>query len=66
MKFGGISVLGDGQAELIESLLTERLGEREMEMERRDIRCGNACNFQGTNATSCSSSLSAKAGASTP
>jgi very-short-patch-repair endonuclease len=43
--FGVISMLGDAQAELIESKLIDRLGEREME--RREIRCGNAYHFQG-------------------
>lgn len=43
--FGVISMLGDGQAELIESMLINALGEREVE--RRDIRCGNAYHFQG-------------------
>jgi very-short-patch-repair endonuclease len=43
--FGVISMLGDGQAQLIESMLIERLGEQEMES--RQIRCGNAYHFQG-------------------
>jgi very-short-patch-repair endonuclease len=43
--FGVISLLGDAQAALIESRLVERLGE--VEMERRQIRCGNAYHFQG-------------------
>jgi very-short-patch-repair endonuclease len=43
--FGVISMLGDGQAELIERRLIEALGEQEME--RRRIRCGNAYHFQG-------------------
>lgn len=43
--FGVVSMLGDGQAALIEGKLIERLGEREME--RRKIRCGNAYHFQG-------------------
>src|SRR5581483_8293285 len=43
--FGVISMLGDGQAELIERRLIEVLGEQEME--RRRIRCGNAYHFQG-------------------
>ena len=43
--FGVISLLGDGQAQLIESMLIERLGEREMES--RQVRCGNAYHFQG-------------------
>jgi len=43
--FGVISLLGDGQAELIQKKLTSSLGEQEME--RRRIRCGNAYHFQG-------------------
>jgi hypothetical protein len=43
--FGVVSLLGDGQAGLIEGKLVERLGEREME--RRKVRCGNAYHFQG-------------------
>ncbi|MDY7106776.1 MAG: AAA domain-containing protein [Actinomycetota bacterium] len=43
--FGVISMLGGGQAELIERKLIERLGEREMEQRR--IRCGDAYHFQG-------------------
>ena len=43
--FGVISLLGEGQAELIERKLIARLGEKEME--RRRIRCGNAYHFQG-------------------
>ena len=43
--FGVISLLGLGQAALIEHLLIEQLGEQEME--RRRIRCGNAYHFQG-------------------
>jgi very-short-patch-repair endonuclease len=43
--FGVISLLGEGQAELIERKLVARLGEKEME--RRRIRCGNAYHFQG-------------------
>jgi very-short-patch-repair endonuclease len=43
--FGVVSLLGDAQAELIERMLIERLGEQEME--RRRIRCGNAYHFQG-------------------
>lgn len=43
--FGVISLLGDAQAGLIESRLVARLGEKEME--RRQIRCGNAYHFQG-------------------
>jgi superfamily I DNA and/or RNA helicase len=43
--FGVISLLGEGQAELIERQLIARLGEKEME--RRRIRCGNAYHFQG-------------------
>jgi very-short-patch-repair endonuclease len=43
--FGVISLLGDAQAALIEGRLVSRLGEKEME--RREIRCGNAYHFQG-------------------
>ncbi|HEX6454179.1 MAG TPA: hypothetical protein VF060_32555, partial [Trebonia sp.] len=43
--FGVISLLGDAQAGLIEGRLVARLGEKEME--RRQIRCGNAYHFQG-------------------
>jgi very-short-patch-repair endonuclease len=43
--FGVISMLADAQAELIERLLIERLGEKTMEL--RQIRCGNAYHFQG-------------------
>lgn len=43
--FGVISLLGDAQAALIEGMLVQRLGE--VEMERRQIRCGNAYHFQG-------------------
>ena len=43
--FGVISLLGEGQAELIERKLIARVGEKEME--RRRIRCGNAYHFQG-------------------
>jgi very-short-patch-repair endonuclease len=43
--FGVISLLGDGQAELIQRKLIARLGEKEIE--RRKIRCGNAYHFQG-------------------
>lgn len=43
--FGVISMLADAQAELIERRLIERLGEKEVE--RRQIRCGNAYHFQG-------------------
>ena len=43
--FGVISLLGDAQAELIQSKLIDRLGEQEVE--RRRIRCGNAYHFQG-------------------
>jgi very-short-patch-repair endonuclease len=38
-------MLGDAQAQLIQGLLIERLGEQEVE--RRRIRCGNAYHFQG-------------------
>jgi len=43
--FGVISLLGDAQAALIEGRLVAQLGEQEME--RRQIRCGNAYHFQG-------------------
>lgn len=43
--FGVISLLGDGQAALIQGMLIKRLGEQEMEQRR--IRCGNAYHFQG-------------------
>ncbi|HEY1698805.1 MAG TPA: AAA domain-containing protein [Trebonia sp.] len=43
--FGVISLIGDAQAGLIEGQLVARLGEKEME--RRQIRCGNAYHFQG-------------------
>jgi very-short-patch-repair endonuclease len=43
--FGVISLLGEGQAALIESRLVAELGEKEME--RRKVRCGNAYHFQG-------------------
>lgn len=43
--FGVISLLGEGQAELIQRMLIAHLGEKEME--RRRIRCGNAYHFQG-------------------
>ncbi len=43
--FGVISLLGDGQAQLIQGKLIEALGEQEVE--RRRIRCGNAYHFQG-------------------
>ena len=42
---GVISLLGDGQAALIEHKLIEAIGEQEME--KRRIRCGNAYHFQG-------------------
>ena len=45
MTFGVISLLGDGQANLIQGRLVERLGEKEVE--HRRIRCGNAYHFQG-------------------
>lgn len=45
MTFGVISLLGEGQANLIQGKLVERLGEKEME--RRRVRCGNAYHFQG-------------------
>jgi very-short-patch-repair endonuclease len=45
MTFGVISLLGDGQANLIQGRLVERLGEKEMEL--RKARCGNAYHFQG-------------------
>ena len=43
--FGVISMLADAQAELIERMLIERLGEKTMEL--REIRSGNAYHFQG-------------------
>lgn len=43
--FGVISLLGNAQAGLIEGRLVARLGEKEME--RRQIRCGDAYHFQG-------------------
>ena len=43
--FGVISLLGDAQAQLIQGMLIDRLGEQEVE--RRRIRCGNAYHFQG-------------------
>src|ERR1039458_1495433 len=43
--YGVISLLGDGQAQLIQGKLIDRLGEQEVE--RRRIRCGNAYHFQG-------------------
>ena len=43
--FGVISFLGDAQAQLIQGKLINRLGEQEVE--RRQIRCGNAYHFQG-------------------
>src|SRR5262249_37305701 len=43
--FGVISLIGDAQAALIQSKLVPLLGEKEME--RRQIRCGNAYHFQG-------------------
>ena len=45
MTFGVISLLGDGQANLIQGKLVERIGEKEME--HRRTRCGNAYHFQG-------------------
>jgi very-short-patch-repair endonuclease len=43
--FGVISLLSDAQAQLIEGMLRDKLGEQEVE--RRRIRCGNAYHFQG-------------------
>jgi very-short-patch-repair endonuclease len=43
--FGVISLIGDAQAAFIQSKLVPLLGEKEME--RRQIRCGNAYHFQG-------------------
>ncbi|GIU88473.1 MAG: hypothetical protein KatS3mg009_2988 [Acidimicrobiia bacterium] len=43
--FGVISLLGDNQAHLIEQMLIDALDEREIE--RRQLRCGNAYHFQG-------------------
>lgn len=43
--FGVISMLGDGQAAIIEHRLIDALGEQEVELRR--IRCGNAYHFQG-------------------
>jgi very-short-patch-repair endonuclease len=42
---GVISLLGEAQAQRIETQLIARLGEREIE--RRRLRCGNAYHFQG-------------------
>ncbi len=43
--FGVISMLGDDQAKLIQSLIFEEIDTREIEARR--ILCGNASNFQG-------------------
>lgn len=45
MTMGVISLLGDEQAKLIDSLLREKLGEQEMA--QRKIICGDAYSFQG-------------------
>ena len=45
MTMGVISLLGDAQSELIENLIREKLGEKEM-MTRKLI-CGDAYSFQG-------------------
>lgn len=45
MTMGVISLLGEQQSELIESMLRHRLGEREML--KRKILCGDAFSFQG-------------------
>jgi very-short-patch-repair endonuclease len=42
---GVISMLGQEQAQIIDAALVERLGEHEIEA--RDLRCGDAYNFQG-------------------
>lgn len=46
LTFGVISLLGTGQAKLIEKLLQERVAEEEWV--RREIRCGDAADFQGS------------------
>lgn len=45
MTMGIISLLGDSQSEIIESLLRKKIGHREMI--EREIVCGNAYAFQG-------------------
>lgn len=45
MSMGVISLLGDAQCEVIENLLKERIGEKEMIA--RNLVCGNAYSFQG-------------------
>ncbi|MDP4145574.1 MAG: AAA domain-containing protein [Bacillota bacterium] len=45
MTMGVISLLGDAQAEYIENMLRQRLGEREMI--KRKLICGDAYSFQG-------------------
>lgn len=45
MTMGVISLLGNYQAELIESLLKEKIGTKEIE--EREIVCGNAASYQG-------------------
>lgn len=45
LTMGVISLLGQEQAQLIDSMLVTALGEREIEA--RDLRCGDAYNFQG-------------------
>lgn len=45
MSMGVISLLGDGQAEIIENMLREKLGEKEMI--KRKLICGDAYSFQG-------------------
>lgn len=45
MTMGVISLLGDAQCELIENLLKEKIGEKEII--NRKLLCGNAYSFQG-------------------
>ncbi len=45
MTFGAISLLGDEQAELINSLAIEKI--KATDFEKRKILCGNASHFQG-------------------
>lgn len=45
MSMGVISLLGDAQCELIENLLKEKIGEKEII--NRKLLCGNAYSFQG-------------------
>ncbi len=47
MTFGVISLLGDKQAELIERLIQEQVGDDMTGWEERQLRCGNAYAFQG-------------------